>query len=227
MTTTAPTFVVRTLRVDNSASLKRARTFTSSWSSCLILSSKSISILPSRTRSTLIVQSSLNSFRARPSRNITIESISTSLDRSTLSLVVTSGASASAPKSHPKLCLSVSMFAIKVNRVLLASVPPTTSICASTTPRRVPKARRARRLSALVCSKSTSRVPSKHSETTTMVPSQTTSSSTEMVSEIQWEPRSSVTSLSNSTRLSRWSMALTKTRIQHSQNILWSLSTSV
>jgi len=77
------------------------------------------------------------------------------------------------------------MFATKVNRVSLASALPMTFICANTTLKQVPKAKRARKLSAQASSKVTSRKLSKLTEIITMAHFQTISLSTEMESEIQ------------------------------------------
>jgi len=156
-----------------------------------------------------------------------IGSILTFLDRSMPSLEEIFGDSVSDRKSLKRQCLSESMFAIKVNKVLSASALLMMSTCVNTTLKQVPKAKRARKLSAQACCKSTSRVLSKLSETITMDNSQIISLSTEMELEIQWELKLSVTSWSNWTRLYRWNTIWTEMmELVNYQSTLSSSSTS-
>lgn len=77
------------------------------------------------------------------------------------------------------------MFVIKVSKVLLVFVLHMMSICVSTTPKQVLKARKGKKSSVPVSYKNTSRVHSKHLENTITEISQTISSSTEMALETQ------------------------------------------
>lgn len=210
---------------DNLPNQERPRTFTFSWSSCQIPSSKSTCTPLSRIRSILIVQLSPNSYQARPSRNTTTESTSIFWDKSMPSSEEICGDLTLDQRFQRRQCLLVLMFATRVSRVSLDSVQPTTNICASTTLKQALKARKDKRSSALVFFKNISRVHSKPSEIITMEICQTTFSSTETESAIPWELRLSATSWNSWTRLFSRSTASTEIRSRSYQSTLSSLLT--
>lgn len=210
------------LTEDNLPNQERPKTSISSWSLCQTQSSKSTCTPLWRTRSTPIVQSSHNSYQARPSRNTTIEFTSTFWDKSMPSLEVICGDLTLDQRFQRRQCLLVLMFATRVSKVLLGSAQPTTSICVNTTLKQVLKDRKAKKSSAQESSKSTSRVHSKLSETTITEIYQTTSSSTEMESATQWELKWSATSWNSWTRLFSRSTTLTETKSRSFLSTLWS-----
>jgi len=73
------------------------------------------------------------------------------------------------------------MFVIKENKASLDSVQPTMNICANTTLKQALKDKKVKKLLVQVCFKSTIKVPSQHTENTTMVLFQIIFSFTEMV----------------------------------------------
>ena len=150
----------------------------------------------------MTTQLSHNSSLPKPSTVTMIVSTWTLWDRSMPNWEVISGEWTSEQRFPIKLCLLVSMFVTRVNSPLLVSLLHMINICANITLKQALKVKRARKLFPLTFFRNTSAVPCRLIETSMRAHSPNKFSSIVMESVIQWENRSSSTSLISSRRSS-------------------------